>query len=797
MRHYTSALRTAAMSLCVAFAAGFTADARTWDFSSIPDADIALLNADAAHWTYESGNDRWKNIGSMTVSPLLANGTELTLTAGLRFTATGDDNIRVDNKKHSVTLNKKSGVITIPGLKKGDTVTISAQSSSSSSARALTPGNLTVTSGFTASTDRLDNVGTVTEDGDVTVTPSGGFYIYSIAVSENGGTPGGGGDTPGPVSDHSVAMNLSANQLLLASPGNVKYYNTADLASISFDSSTGSVSLTPRTGDWTDSYAGTVTGISFAKSQTSGGEGQITDAGIDITYASGWLETVYAKWALLDGASSYHAYIKGGAYADWTRVDQPLLRRYPTCGRVDIPGLPAGSYSVKIVAVDASGNETSAHGIAEGMTVTPLDRSGFAWKDRTAIGAYDATGALLDNARVLYVTSATAKTVTLDVKVSSTKSQTFTGLQAIVNAYQKGVETRPLAVRIIGTIRDTDMDSFSSSSEGLQVKGKNSYSEVPITFEGIGDDAAIHGFGILCRNCSGTEFRNFGILWFMDDGLSLDTDNSHIWAHHLDIFYGKKGSAADQVKGDGSIDVKADSKYVTIAYCHFWDSGKCSLCGMKSETGPNYIDYHHNWFDHSDSRHPRVRTMTVHVWNNYYDGVSKYGAGATMGSSVFVENNCFRATHDPMLISRQGTDAKGSGTFSGEAGGMIKSFGNLYVERKGDTYYIPLTQNESADNFDCYEASARDEQVPATFVTKAGGTPYDNFDTDPALMHSYTPAPAVEVPSIVTGYYGAGRLDKGDFRWEFKASDDTNYNVDQALSKAVETYTSTLVGCFE
>ena len=60
--------------------------------------------------------------------------------------------------------------------------------------------------------------------------------------------------------------------------------------------------------------------------------------------------------------------------------NQPLLRRYPTCGRVDIPGLPAGSYSVKIVAVDASGNETSAHGIAEGMTVTPLDRSGFAWK---------------------------------------------------------------------------------------------------------------------------------------------------------------------------------------------------------------------------------------------------------------------------------------------------------------------------------------------------------------------------------------------------------------------------------
>ena len=50
------------------------------------------------------------------------------------------------------------------------------------------------------------------------------------------------------------------------------------------------------------------------------------------------------------------------------------------------------------------------------------------------------------------------------------------------------------------------------------------------------------------------------------------------------------------------------------------------LCGMKSESGPNYITYHHNWFDHSDSRHARVRTMSVHMYNNYYDGNAKYGA---------------------------------------------------------------------------------------------------------------------------------------------------------------------------
>lgn len=104
---------------------------------------------------------------------------------------------------------------------------------------------------------------------------------------------------------------------------------------------------------------------------------------------------------------------------------------------------------------------------------------------------------------------------------------------------------------------------------------------------------------------------------------------------------------------------------------------------MTSESGPNYISYNNNWFDHCDSRMPRIRTMSVHVWNNYFDGISKYGVGATSGSNVFVESNYFRATKCPMLISKQGSDISSDpkGTFSGEDGGMIKSFGNIMTER--------------------------------------------------------------------------------------------------------------------
>ena len=64
-------------------------------------------------------------------------------------------------------------------------------------------------------------------------------------------------------------------------------------------------------------------------------------------------------------------------------------------------------------------------------------------------------------------------------------------------------------------------------------------------------------------------------------------------------------------------------------------------------------------------------------------------------------------------------------------------------------------------------------------------------------MHTYTPIPAAEVPAVVTGYYGAGRLNKGDFHWTFdNAVEDANYGVISALKTALGNYTSKLVKIF-
>lgn len=518
-----------------------------------------------------------------------------------------------------------------------------------------------------------------------------------------------------------------------------------------------------------------------------------------IKEVNGWFESGYLTWNVVDGASTYHVYYKsvGGTYL---KLDGELVRNYGTYGRADVLGVVAGNYQFKVVPVNEEGVEMTDQ-LAESsvFTVKAHDRGGFAHFNYSGVGAYKDDGTLKENAKVLYVSAKTAKTVTCGVIVDSKgKVETFTGLQAIIDARQKGYDTTPLAIRIVGLIEAAHMDGFSSSEEGLQIKGKNANSEMNITLEGVGDDATIRGFGILLRNCKSVELRNFAVMLCMDDCISLDTDNSNCWVHNIDFFYGKAGSAADQVKGDGSLDCKTDSKYMTFSYNHFWDSGKMSLCGMKSETGENFISYHHNWFDHSDSRHPRVRTMTVHVYNNYFDGAAKYGVGATTGSNVFVESNYYRNTNRPMMISLQGTDIVNgvkNGTFSDEKGGMIKAYGNVYAEKSSK--FSLITHKESATSFDCYEAATAQEVVPPTYVALDGGTSYNNFDTDKTKMYTYTADAAEAVPAMVTGQYGAGRMQHGDFEWAFNnAVDDAADAVNTGLESAIGNYTSQLVGTF-
>lgn len=585
---------------------------------------------------------------------------------------------------------------------------------------------------------------------------------------------------------HAVARNSKVNQMYVTTKsGDVKYYNTADLTSVKFEGD--KAIIAPKSGSENDEYNASVQAIRFAKKADQGESGDIDNpAGvIQITEAKGWQESAYLKWAPFEGASSYNVYV------DDKKIDAQLVRQYKSYYRADVLGLKEGTYSVKVVPVNAEGKEIAGANTASNLVVKSYNREGFAHFKYAGVGAYNNDGTLKAGAKVLYITAKTAKTVSTTVNTG--KQETITGLQSIIDAYSKGKDKTPIAFRIIGKVNLSDLDHISSSAEGLQVKG----AKMNMTFEGVGDDATVYGFGFLLREAESVEFRNFAIMRCLDDAMSLDTKNFHVWIHNMDLFYGKKGSAADQAKGDGTVDIKGDSKYVTVAYNRFWDNGKASMCGMKSETGENWITYHHNWFDHSDSRMARIRTMSVHMYNNYYQHNDVYGIGATMGSSIFMESNYFDAVKRPIMSSLQGTDAMGDGTFSGEKGGLIKAYGNVFANKPANFSYIPYAENNTS--FDAYEVSNPSEQVPTSVKTLVGGTSYDNFDTNPSLMYAYAADKAEDVPSIVEGFYGAGRLNHGDI--DFVIPDETvvtngHQQPWPALASILDAYTSGVVKVF-
>ncbi len=534
-------------------------------------------------------------------------------------------------------------------------------------------------------------------------------------------------------------------------------------------------------------------------------EAAITGNSITIKKAEGWLNSAYVIFD--DSAASYTITCDGAA------VDNELIRHYSTYKyntntykdgqttwkedsyskviRVDVLGLTAGEHTISVTPDEGTATEVK-------VTVVNHDRSGYAFKDTTTPGAYNKDGSLKSNAKVIYVTKDNAKTVSVDITTKN-GTTTYTGLQNILrnSTLKTATSDISLDIRIIGKLSKDDLDAIDSSAEGLQIKNNYNSSKnyVPITIEGVGHDATLWGFGFLIRDSKYIEIANLGIMCFMDDGVSLDTNNLNTWIHNLDIFYGSTGGDSDQAKGDGSLDTKGNSTYQSYSYLHFWDSGKCNLCGMKSESSSNRLTYHHNWYDHSDSRHPRIRTSTVHIYNNYFDGNAKYGVGVTTGASAFVERNFFRNPHDPMMSSKQGTDATGDGTFTGEAGGWIKAFDNKYYQLGANGVKFQHMTNkdegwtESDNDIDCYIVDNRTDTVPSTLKTVSGGTTYSNFDSSESLYLEYDEpeSPDAALNSVLAK---AGRHNP-DFAWTFaNSTEDANYGVIKELKAAVVAYTN-------
>jgi pectate lyase len=211
----------------------------------------------------------------------------------------------------------------------------------------------------------------------------------------------------------------------------------------------------------------------------------------------------------------------------------------------------------------------------------------------------------------------------------------------------------PYIIQVSGTISLSKMTDVGSNK----------------TVVGVGSGSGFTGYGLnigLAISDSITSppsnavhnviLRNLKIAGSADDDINVQMFSHHIWIDHNDL----------SDPNDGTLDIKRGSSYVTVSWNHAHDADKNMLLGRDDadsaqDTGRLKVTYHHNWFDQTTQRNPRVRYGNpVHVYNNYFYKNSGYGVASTIKAGVLVEGNYFEGVEDPYHLHEGDTSEDGT-----------------------------------------------------------------------------------------------------------------------------------------
>lgn len=185
----------------------------------------------------------------------------------------------------------------------------------------------------------------------------------------------------------------------------------------------------------------------------------------------------------------------GGGQTD-KKIDTQLIRSYGTYFRADVLGLAPGNYSITVKPVTATIEGTGT--TTSNITVLAHDRNGFAFAGGRIPGGYKIDGTPKNGAVVLYITQNTKNTVSMTVTGATTNP--CVGPQTILDGFKKGLDNRPLVFRLIGNI--TDPTTFYNGD--IVIENKNNATG-SITFEDVGSDAVVNGWGLRIKTASNIE----------------------------------------------------------------------------------------------------------------------------------------------------------------------------------------------------------------------------------------------------------------------------------------------------
>ena len=301
-------------------------------------------------------------------------------------------------------------------------------------------------------------------------------------------------------------------------------------------------------------------------------------------------------------------------------------------------------------------------------------------------------------------------------------------------AEKKGDHT-PVTIWLSGTFGPEDGRDFSEAHPWFDVKDVSN-----LSFYGT-DSFVMDRIGIFCVRANNIIIRNINFRQPKAnngaDAVSMQ-ECEGVWVDHCTF------TSLNQTKDyeDGSTDITHGSKNVTVSWNHYILTQKSCLVGhSNSQTTDTEITatFHHNWFDQSSSRHPRVRFGKVHVYNNLFDGNTTYGVGSAYGAKVLVEYNYFDGVQLPTDICTYPAKESNESNLQGSVAGYLYATQDVLVNRPAkakDPY--PLTNVK-------YKSYQGETITPLTYA-----------DFKPA--YDYIVTPAEDVPTVVKGGAGHGKL---------------------------------------
>ncbi|KSU75842.1 pectinesterase [Pseudarthrobacter enclensis] len=273
------------------------------------------------------------------------------------------------------------------------------------------------------------------------------------------------------------------------------------------------------------------------------------------------------------------------------------------------------------------------------------------------------------------------------------------------------------AGRIVTATTIAQLQEFAAAPEPLVIFIDGTleaaqYVKIPVaankSFIGVGAGAEVVNAGFKLINVSNVIFRNFTVRdsyipgdWDGKrpdndrDGIQLDTSH-HVWVDHMKF----------ERMGDGLIDTRKDSDFLTYSWNIFADNNKALGVGW-TPNAVTRMTIHHNWIRNTTQRNFSLdNTAAAHVYNNYLQDVGQYGMMGRNSAKVVLEGNYFTAVQDPIVAKDPGTE--------------IVNRDNIFDSTRG-----------------------RKDNVGTAF--------------DPAANYSYTKDEAAAVPGIVSS--GAGPRD--------------------------------------